>query len=418
MSNRDRTHETGNDADADVTAGAFLRATREAHGLSLNDVQRDLRIQASYLAAIENGDLQAFPDPSFVSGYVRSYARYMGFEPTEVLQLFCAQTGHRAGGAAAMARPGKGPAAKRRRSGAPSTGAAPSSGFQPRYALSDQKSSLLGGASLPAIGSVLILMLLAAGLGYGGWTVLQNVQRVEFAPVEDLPIATAEIAPLEAPAAPGEVGPMLAELGSPVAATALSELYRQQENEVPILAPRDGPIAAIDPDATVPLSARFSAPDTPDLPAQVDAARVAGLVERAVSDAGVEVYGPMPLAAAETDTASATLVVIAERPAWVRVYLEDGTVIFERILEKGETYTPPAGVGTPLIWAGNSGSVYVRVGDELHGPLGSGTRATRDVVLESAALRDRYEVVRDVPEVISQALSAAPGPSGDGTALR
>ena len=35
-----------------------------------------------------------------------------------------------------------------------------------------------------------------------------------------------------------------------MAATALAELYRQQELEVPILVPRDGPIAALDPDRT------------------------------------------------------------------------------------------------------------------------------------------------------------------------
>jgi hypothetical protein len=128
-------------------------------------------------------------------------------------------------------------------------------------------------------------------------------------------------------------------------------------------------------------------------------------------------YGPSPASGPETDLL-VSLTVIAERPAWVRVYLEDGTVIFERILEKGETYSPPDGVGTPLIWAGNSGSVYVRIGDELHGPLGSGTRAARDVVLDAAALRDRYQVVRDVPEVISQAFGVGGDVIDDGTALR
>ncbi len=384
--------------------------------MSLLDVQRDLRIQASYLAAIENGDLGAFPDPSFVSGYVRSYARFMGFDPTEVLQLFCAQTGHRSDrlGAAPFQANGKVP--KRRRSAAARSNVAPS-GFQPKFPLSEQKPPMFGTVSLPAVGSVLVLALVAAGLGYGGWMVLQNVQRVEFAPVEDLPVATAEIAPLEAPAIPEEIGPMLTELASPVTATSLSELYRQQEIEVPILAPRDGPIAAIDPDAMAPLAARFAAPAAPAGPGPVDATQVGPLVARAMAEAEAAEYGPVPASGPGTDQLVA-LTVIAERPAWVRVYLEDGTVIFERILEKGETYSPPDGVGTPLIWAGNSGSVYVRIGDELHGPLGSGTRAARDVVLDATALRDRYEVVRDVPEVISQAFGVGGDAVDDGTALR
>ena len=91
------------------------------------------------------------------------------------------------------------------------------------------------------------------------------------------------------------------------------------------------------------------------------------------------------------------LVVVAERAAWIRVYPANGTVIFESILEKGETYTPPEGIEAPLIWAGNSGSVYVRVGDELRGPLGSGTRAAKDMPLEPAALAERFAVVTTCP---------------------
>ncbi len=108
--------------------------------------------------------------------------------------------------------------------------------------------------------------------------------------------------------------------------------------------------------------------------------------------------------------APAKLVVVAERAAWVRVYLPNGTIIFERILEKGETYTPPDGIDAPLIWAGNAGSVYVRVGGELHGPLGSGTKAAKGVVLAPQAIIDGFAVVAEVPEVISQTFAAPATP--------
>ena len=101
--------------------------------------------------------------------------------------------------------------------------------------------------------------------------------------------------------------------------------------------------------------------------------------------------------------------IVAERAAWIRVYQDNGTVLFERILEQGETYAPPAGVTAPLIWAGNAGSVYVRIGDTLRGPLGTGTRAAKDILLEPASLSERFGVVEDVPEVISQALGGVPG---------
>ena len=102
----------------------------------------------------------------------------------------------------------------------------------------------------------------------------------------------------------------------------------------------------------------------------------AALIEAAVAAARRE---QTPGRRSRPAPARPALVVVAERAAWVRVYQENGTVVFESILEKGQTYSPPEGIEAPLIWAGNSGSVYVRVGDELHGPLGSGTKATRDV---------------------------------------
>ena len=58
-----------------------MRGERATLGRTLLDVQRDLRIKAAYIAAIENADPAVFPNPSFIPGYVRSYARYLGPGP-------------------------------------------------------------------------------------------------------------------------------------------------------------------------------------------------------------------------------------------------------------------------------------------------------------------------------------------------
>ncbi|PJN94974.1 hypothetical protein CNY89_11225 [Amaricoccus sp. HAR-UPW-R2A-40] len=99
--------------------------------------------------------------------------------------------------------------------------------------------------------------------------------------------------------------------------------------------------------------------------------------------------------------------IVAERAAWIRVYRADKSVIFEKILETGETYSPPPETSAPLIWAGNSGSAYVRIGDQLRGPLGPGTKAVRDVPLDPAALVGSLPAVSMAPEVISRAFDAA-----------
>jgi hypothetical protein len=381
--------------------GDELRGERATLGRSLLDVQRDLRIKAAYVAAIEDADPSVFPNPSFIPGYVRSYARYLGRDPEEVYARFCAESGF--AGPVAASRPG-----------ARAPGARPGAGvFRPDFPMAEPRWRGLPAVPLAALGSLLVLAGLVAGLGYGGWTVLQNIQRVQFAPVEEAPIALSLAGPAVAPDAPDAVEPALSDLARPVAATALAELYRRQELEVPILAPRDGPIAALDPDRVGLLVGERAAPPAATAAAAASIQAVAppagplatpapGEAAQAAADgAGAADAGPQLTAEAPA------LTVVAERAAWIRVYLEDKTVIFERILETGESYSPPPDLSAPLIWAGNSGSVYVRLGDTLRGPLGSGTRAVRDVVLEPAAIAARFAEVAEVPDVLSRAADPA-----------
>ena len=75
--------------DFDMRLGDLMRGERATLGKSLLDVQRDLKIKASYIAAIENADVTAFETQGFVAGYVRSYARYLGMEPDATFARFC-----------------------------------------------------------------------------------------------------------------------------------------------------------------------------------------------------------------------------------------------------------------------------------------------------------------------------------------
>ena len=132
----------------------------------------------------------------------------------------------------------------------------------------------------------------------------------------------------------------------------------------------------------------------------------AALIERGRRARTAATPGPQVTATPERPA----LVVVAERAAWVRVYQANGTVLFESILEKGETYAPPEGVEAPLIWAGNSGSVYVRVGEELRGPLGSGTARGQGRARSSRPRSPSATAwSSDVPEVISQSFEGAAG---------
>ena len=53
--------------DFDLRLGDTMRGERATMGKSLLDVQRELRIKASYIAAIENSDPSAFDTPGFIA---------------------------------------------------------------------------------------------------------------------------------------------------------------------------------------------------------------------------------------------------------------------------------------------------------------------------------------------------------------
>ena len=57
-------------------ADEFLQA-REAQGVSIDQVCRQLHLSRSVVEAIEQGDLQRLSDPVFSRGYIRSYAKFL-----------------------------------------------------------------------------------------------------------------------------------------------------------------------------------------------------------------------------------------------------------------------------------------------------------------------------------------------------
>ncbi len=75
--------------DFELRLGDIMRGERATMGKSLLDVQRELKIKATYIAAIENSDPTAFETPGFIAGYVRSYARYLNLDPEWAYKTFC-----------------------------------------------------------------------------------------------------------------------------------------------------------------------------------------------------------------------------------------------------------------------------------------------------------------------------------------
>ena len=72
----------------DMPVGEILRRTREHYDQSIEDVERALRIRASQIEAIEQGDLKALPGKVYATGFVRSYSEYLGLDGDKMVALF------------------------------------------------------------------------------------------------------------------------------------------------------------------------------------------------------------------------------------------------------------------------------------------------------------------------------------------
>jgi hypothetical protein len=357
--------------DFELRLGDLMRGERATMGKSLLDVQRELKVKATYIAAIENCDVSAFETQGFVAGYVRSYARYLGMDPDWAYAKFCREANFTlAHGMSAAASPAQISRARSRVQDFGDPLANPNASFVPRG------ETILSRIEPGAVGSLLVLLGLIAGLGYGGWSVLQEVQRVQLAPVDQAPQVVAEIDPLgnvqgivplvrSAPETQGDEASGAEMLIPGAAGVRADRLYRPQALDVPVLTSRDGPIAAIVPqrvDASVLTNeAEAVAPMAPDV--QVVAA----------------------------DPKSVEL--LAVRPSWVRVSSADGTVLFEKVLDACERYSVPLLEDAPVLRAGNSGSVYFTVNGETFGPSAPGAQVVKNVVLTADAVQANFPAV-------------------------
>ena len=362
--------------DFELRLGDLMRGERATLAKSLLDVQRELRIKASYIAAIENADITAFETPGFIAGYVRSYARYLGMNQDWAFARFCDEAGF-------QPTHGMAPAASVRREPRAATAeplADPNASFVPRAEAFWRK------IEPRAVGSLMVLVALVGGLGYGGFAILHEVQRVQVAPVEQAPGMLALIDPLAAAGVAltaADTAPALP------ASEALDRLYRPRPLETPILVARDGPIAAIDPRATGVLAEAAPAPQP-----------VAPIASPVAEEVVAHAVAP--------DAPAVEL--LAVRPAWVRVQAADGTVILEKILDAGERFVLPKLEEPPLLRAGESGAVYFAVNGTTYGPAGAPGAVTKNIVLSPEALTSAYalaDLARDGDLARMIALAAA-----------
>ena len=371
--------------DFEFRLGDAMRGERATLGKSLLDVQRELRIKASYIAAIENSDPTVFDTPGFIAGYVRSYARYLNMDPEQVFEDFCRESGfevaHGMSTKASSKREGPVPIATGMGGLGSDAFTAPNTPFAPN------RGGLFSNVEARAIGSILVLLALIGGVGFGGWTVLQQVQQVQMAPIEQTPVVLAELDPLLA------AGAMSLNSTAGANSDALNRLYRPQALDVPVLMARDAPISTLDPSAF----GSFASSELPSLEFAV--------ARRPSAPVSAQ---PVPQV---IEQAAPRREMVAVRESWVRVSAVDGSVIFEGIMKPGQRYEIPATEEAPLLRTGESSAIYFALDGAHFGPVGGRGQVTKNLLLSIDTVTERFDVAdleqdRDLAKMVAELKTA------------
>lgn len=68
--------------------GLFLKHERELRGVPLEEIAEATKVHIRFLEALENNDFERLPGEVFIKGYIRSYARAIGFNAEEMINAY------------------------------------------------------------------------------------------------------------------------------------------------------------------------------------------------------------------------------------------------------------------------------------------------------------------------------------------
>ena len=346
-----------------VTLGDKLRGERATLGKTLEDVERETRLRIEFLLGIENADISAFPAPSFIAGYVRSYASHLNMDPEECFIQFCKESGF-IGLQSQINGTKKNKVVK-------ATKHLDDPILNPQIPKNKIQNGKFKNFSISGLFSLTALLILIFGLGYGGVTVLNEVQKVNLSPLNQLPSIKTNTSTLS------NENSFFEKINTNnlnIASNAdIENLYRPTELILPLLTPRDGPISAIDPSSS-------------GVYAQEDKS----LIDLEIETSTFKITQAPQV----TEKEPKAIYVIAQKPAWVRIFEPNGNILFENILDTGQRYKVPKSAKSAMLRAGNSGFVYLMIGDDFYGPLGTSTGVAKKVNLQSEMIIENYELAK------------------------
>ncbi len=390
----------------ETEVGAFLRTHRLRVGLTLSETSDALCIREAYLKAIEDGRFGDLPGPTYVTGFIRTYAEHLGLDGNEIVRQFRAEP-LRMEGSADLRFP-----------------------------------SPMSEGGMPS-GALLLLAVFVALVAYGAWYVSsmrdggvaelisplperlvaflsdgssaadeENSAQRKTAPEMSRRQGTAPVVPQAqaTPQAPAEQASRAVSPENPRTETAplATPETGDQNKAVSPSEPGSASVSAHSPagtqdeeDATDAAGSQTATRENPgddrdagDTEPRASAATPVSsrdADEQATSEATAASEPPLsPSPPADTDTAGASearIVLKAKGENWVEIR-EEGTdrQVVARLLKPGDTYSVPNIPGLKLL-TGNAGGLEIYVDGEPVPSLGVEGMVRRNIPLDAEQLR-------------------------------
>ena len=348
--------EENNRSNQNVGVGALLRASRIRQGHDLRQIAETLRIRHVHLLAIEEGRYSELPGSAYTTGFIRTYAEYLGLDGQEVIRRFRNE--------------GKGVIS-------------PDLSFRTPI----QEKRIPGGA-------ILLISLVLSIVSYGGWLYISANGRSFSDMIPDIPLKLHRLLKKDAPAASNDKDALSAEDGkSPgmnehanASSSEPQDAAAIKEPPLPVVAPivPVTQIAALSPSApalplpTLKTNAQLHPQEEPpkrqDSPPETPSQH-----EAPTTPINAKIFGQT--------SGDVRIIITAISDSWIQVSENSGEAISTRVLKKGEVYRVPTNRNGLKLGTGNAGALEITVDGHKVPPIGASGMVRRDVPLDPDKLK-------------------------------
>ncbi len=367
----------------EISLGEVLRGERATLGKTLEQVQADLKIKKEFIVAIERCELEGLDNRSFVAGYVRTYARYLGLNPESVYEKFCIEAGF----VSSDVNPFYSKTKKTDQKKIEKTSIRENTWKPGKIGTESDFKKAFFVFFLSKITPVFSLLLVLFGVSYWATSIILDLQRLELVPIEQEPYQSVDLL--------GEIMEQGEELkraemhlktmnnkNGLVDENFLHKYYDSKEELFPIVENRDSPIARIDPDTSgifleenkntglEEVKNGFNPPIGMEFPRE---------------------YKPLVVISPKTPL----LRLIALERAWIRLRDEQGDVYLEKNFKSGEEFIIPEVLFAGSLRAGNATKVYFNLDGKIFGPISESSSVVKDFSLDPLKIGQELVLVRE-----------------------